>query len=265
MSMLCNYHRMIAACTCALILLSSHSVNPSGNLVHASLKSKVRAPRAVPYRIYLTFDDGPCSGSEEVNELSAKDSLQINVFLIGRNVCLTQKSRDRFRQYQANSFVEIGNHSYTHAERKYDSYFNRPSGVLADFNRSRDSLGLENGLARLPGRNFFRLHSCSRNEPGNGKEAADTLAASGYRVFGWDLEWRNHAGKGIGTHTGQEMFDLVNRMVESQKTFLPGHLIILLHDPELRDDCFRADLEEFIKLVKGDRRYCFGHLSDLIK
>ena len=253
---------MIAACTCALILLSSHSVNPSGNLVHASLETKARAPRAVPYRIYLTFDDGPCSGSEEVNELSAKDSLQINVFLIGSNVCLTQKSRDRFRQYQANSFVEIGNHSYTHAERKYDSYFNRPSGVLADFNRSRDSLGLENGLARLPGRNFFRLDSCSRNEPGNGKEAADTLAASGYRVFGWDLEWRNHAGKGIGTHTGQEMFDLVNRMVESQKTFLPGHLIILLHDQELRDDRFRANLEEFIRLVKEDGRYCFGHLSD---
>ena len=184
-----------------------------------------------PFRIYLTFDDGPSSGSELVNDLSQKDSLPINVFLIGRNVCATHKSRLLFQEYQVNPLVEIGNHSYTHAERHYKSWFKQPLQVLADFDRSRDSLGQTNRLTRLPGRNFFRLDSLVRDERSNGKEAADTLAARGYAVFGWDLEWRSHAGGGIQTHTGKEMMDLVGIMLDKQKTFLPGRVIILLHDP----------------------------------
>ena len=264
---------MIVVWTGAMVLLSSNSGRQTEGLPDAVASSRSMAPHAKaarvplprnpnqPYSIYLTFDDGPSSGSKLVNELSEKDSLPINVFLIGRNVCGTRKSRQLFRDYQANPLVEIGNHSYSHAERHYKEYFEQPAGVLADFERTRDSLQLTNGFIRLPGRNFFRLDSLARDDLSNGKEAADTLAARGYEVFGWDLEWRRQPVKGIDVHSGKEMLDLVTTQLEKQKTFLPGHLIILLHDAELNDEHFKNELEEFIRLARADGRYRFEHLS----
>jgi peptidoglycan/xylan/chitin deacetylase (PgdA/CDA1 family) len=285
-----SHHKMIVAWTGAMILLSSDigrqtegpSVAATEKLAASSMPASganvSRSGRhatdhslpaadghaAQPFRIYLTFDDGPSSGSQLVNDLSQKDGLPINVFLIGRNVCATHKSRLLFQEYRVNPLVEIGNHSYTHAERHYKSWFKQPLLVLADFDRSRDSLGQTNRLTRLPGRNFFRLDSLSRDESSNGKEAADTLAARGYAVFGWDLEWRSHAGNGIQTHTGKEMIDLVGVMLEKQKTFLPGRVIILLHDPELKNEAFKNELEEFIRLAKEDGRFSFEHLSEYV-
>jgi hypothetical protein len=216
-----------------------------------------------PYCIFLSFDDGPSEGSQAVNALALKDSLSINVFLIGRNACLTEKTRTMVVQYAANPLVEIGNHSFTHANRKYQEFFKDPEAVLADFNRSRDSLHLTNGLTRLPGRNFFRLGSVSRNDHNNGRESADTLAANGYRVYGWDLEWRRKAGHGITTHSGEAMLELVGEMLEKKRTFVPGCLVLLLHDQDCRDGHFTDEVEDFIRLARADGRYRFGHLSEL--
>ena len=269
-----SHYKMIVAWTGAMVLLSAdigrQTEGPSlaGTEKWAATdhgrRSAADRHATQPFRIYLTFDDGPSSGSQLVNDLSQKDSLPINVFLIGRNVCATRKSRLLFEEYRVNPLVEIGNHSYTHAERHYKSWFKQPLEVLADFDRSRDSLGQTNRLTRLPGRNFFRVDSLSRDERSNGKEAADTLAARGYTVYGWDLEWRSHAGNGIQTHTGKEMMDLVRVMLDKQKTFLPGRVIILLHDPELKNEAFKNELEEFVRLAKEDGRFSFEHLSDYV-
>ncbi len=228
---------------------------------HATVNKHATAER--PYCIFLSFDDGPSEGSQSVNALALKDSLSINVFLIGRNACLTEKSRAMVSEYEANPMVEIGNHSFTHANKKYAAFFRDPEAVLADFNRSRDSLHLKNGLTRLPGRNFFRLGSFSRNDRNNGKESADTLAANGYSVFGWDLEWRRKAGHGIATHSSEAMLQLVNEMLEKNRTFVPGCIVLLLHDQDCRDGHFKDEVEEFIRLARADGRYRFGHLSEL--
>jgi len=264
-----NHHKLIVGWTAAMVFLSSNSGRQIERLpdatrslapMHTLAAAHTLAPTHTTYNIYLTFDDGPSSGSRLVNELSEKDSLPVNVFLIGRNVCGTDKNRQVFREYQANPLVEIGNHSYTHAERQYKKYFGRPAEVLADFDRTRDSLHLTNGFSRLPGRNFFRLDLLARDDLSNGKAAADTLAARGYYIFGWDLEWRRQPAKGIDVHTGKEMLDIVAAQLEKHKTFLPGRLIILLHDSELTDEHFKNELEEFIRLARTDG-FRFEHLS----
>jgi peptidoglycan/xylan/chitin deacetylase (PgdA/CDA1 family) len=242
-----------------------NSFNPMDN-EHSSLSpdhslSPVNSRSSSPYTIYLTFDDGPCPGSEKVNELARKDSLFINAFLIGKNVYGTNKGRPLWQEYRDNPFVELGNHSYTHAERHYLRYFREPATVLADFNRNRDSLRFNNNFVRLPGRNFFRVDSLRRNDISTGKAAADTLAANGYTVFGWDVEWRNKANKGIHLHTGQEMLEITDRMLRERKTFFPDRIVILIHDPELQDSGFTSDLEDFIHRAKADGRFRFEHLS----
>jgi len=278
--MLRNNFKKIVTCTSTLVLFSFHQdkkvTGPANFPLVANVVSRnadydgthhrtpirhttMHSP-ADPYLIYLTFDDGPSSGSQLVNELSQRDSLFITVFLIGRNVFLTGKNRALFKDYQVNPLVELGNHSYTHAERHYEKYFENPSEVLADFNRNRDSLRLDNNFARLPGRNFFRIDTLTRNDISSGAEAADTLAIQGYKLFGWDLEWRRRPAKGLGLHTGKEMLEIVEKMLDTKKTFIPGNLIILLHDTELRDEHFMNELEDFIQRAKAEG-YRFEHLS----
>lgn len=264
--------------TCAIFFLSAHGGRPAYNPETSSLvpgdeavEAGITASQAGaligrkddrPYCLYLTFDDGPTEGSEFVNQLAREEGLALNVFLIGSNACRSLKSRELYDEYQANPLVEMGNHSFTHAAGHYRKYFARPSDVLADFNRSRDSLHLHNSLVRLPGRNFFRLDSLERDDWNNGKEASDMLASDGYKIYGWDIEWLRKPKKGIERHTGAEMLRIVNEMLENRKTFVPGRLILLLHDPELKDLRFREELDTFVRLARADGRYRFGHLSE---
>lgn len=228
-------------------------------LVHKDLNTHASKTH---YKIYLTFDDGPSAGSRIVDSLSRSDSLDINVFLVGVNISANRAGRARLEEYRRNPLIEMGNHSYTHAARHYNRYFKQPALVLADFERNRDSLQLPTNLSRLPGRNVFRVNGKRRDEPGNGREAADRLMENGYAIFGWDIEWRIKPAAGIGQHSGKEMLGLVEEMLAEDKTFLPGSIIILIHDQELTDPGFTAELDEFVRLARADGGFSFDHLSN---
>ena len=246
-----------------VVLLSSHkTIESAAAGIPIRTETHPVIPHKAIYTIYLSFDDGPSAGSRVVDSLSRVDSLAINVFLVGMNISRSLPGRERLANYKRNPFVQIGNHSYTHALRRYHSYFNVPAEVLEDFDRNEDSLGVTSRLCRLPGRNFFRVGDWLRNERGNGAAAADSLAAHGYSVFGWDLEWRTRAVAGISTHTGEEMFSLVQQQIDEKKTFLPGQIVILLHDQEFTDTAFTGQLAEFVRLARVDGRFSFAHLSD---
>ena len=260
--MIRNFSGMMMACAASVVILSSHETRMAANLTNEP-RLEPAAPRPVapaPYSIYLTFDDGPTEGSRFVSDLSLRDSLRLDVFIIGDNVFRSRRNRELIRAYAGNSFIEIGNHSFSHAEQHYRRYFRRPELVLADFDRNRDSLHLGNGLVRLPGRNVFRVDGWSRDDPENAREAADTLAAKGYRIFGWDLEWRDQAGS-AGAHDANEMFEIAQRMLTDGKTFRPNQLILLMHDREMRDSAFRAQLDSFISIARRDGRFAFRQLS----
>jgi peptidoglycan-N-acetylglucosamine deacetylase len=233
----------------------------------ASIRAALAAPAAkrhsaAPYTIYLTFDDGPCAGSDKVNALCTTDTIPINVFLIGQKVYASRNSQGYLHNYESNPLIEVGNHSYTHANLHYKKYFQNPTGVVSDFDRNKDSLHFENSFVRLPGRNYFRWDSLKRNDNNNGKEAADLLASKGYTIWGWDLEWIRKPIHGLQLHTGEEMLNIVDKMIEDKKTFQPDRIIILLHDPELKDSLFLASLQDFIQRAKADGRFQFAHLSE---
>lgn len=255
---------MMIACVASIVILSSHETRMDANSKDdPGLEIAPRRPvTPAPYSIYLTFDDGPTEGSRFVTDLSLRDSIRLNVFVVGGNVFRNGRNRTLLQAYIDDPFIEIGNHSFTHAEQHYRRYFRRPDLVLADFDRNRDSLHLNNGLARLPGRNVFRIDGLTRDDPEDAREAADTLAAKGYRVFGWDLEWRQKAAEGVEAHTGSEMFSVAQGMLGGGKTFRPNQIVLLLHDREMRDSAFRAQLDSFINMARRDGRFAFRRLSE---
>lgn len=211
--------------------------------------------------LYLSFDDGPTAGSWNLNNISMSDSIHIDVFLIGKFVYKTDSNRRLFQLYQQNEFVEIGNHSYTHANNRYHDYYQRPDEVERDFLMNYDTLALRNRIARLPGRNCWQINGRSRSDLDDGRVAANTLAALGYRVFGWDIEWR-YGAAGRLVETSAEMFDKVRNLVSKKKSFTSGHIVILCHDPMLADPYNELELRSFIQKIKSSGNYRFEFLSN---
>ena len=134
--------------------------------------------------VYLTFDDGPLNGSQHINDVVLSEKIPISVMLVGKHAAIRPHDVELYRN---NPYIEVGNHSYTHANEHYVAYYNNPEGVLADFVRNMDSLQLTDKIGRLPGRNMWRVNQRSRNDISSGIEAADLLHKNGYSLFGWDF------------------------------------------------------------------------------
>lgn len=125
--------------------------------------------------IYLSFDDGPTRGSRNVNALTISDSININVFVIGRFVFKSDSSRELFELYQNNPFIEIGNHSFTHADGHYRLYYKNADKVKNEFLMNQDTLQLDPKIARLPGRNCWTINGKRRLDLEDGRAVSDSL------------------------------------------------------------------------------------------
>lgn len=214
------------------------------------------------YHIYLTFDDGPSIGSKNISERAALDSTPINVFIIGENVFLSDSLQNLFQLYQSNSFVETGNHSFTHAKKHYRVYYQDPQQVVRDMVLNADTLHLQNKIARLPGRNIWRVNGRNRSDLPDGNSAADSLAAKGYLVFGWDMEWKYESDTSRMIQPAIILIERIEYIIQGKKLFKPRHIVILCHDPMFDNENNKLQLQLFIKAIKERKSYRFEHLSN---
>jgi peptidoglycan/xylan/chitin deacetylase (PgdA/CDA1 family) len=214
-------------------------------------------PTQPPVNVYLTFDDGPGPGSDKVYCLADSEKVKINLFVIGKRALRGDSICHLFQRHRTDSFLLFANHSYSHADGHYKLYYEDPAGVLKDFDNNRDTLGLDNSFARMPGRNYWRIGTRKADDIVNGKEAADSLVANGYNVFGWDMEWK--CDSPALTATG--MLDKIEWMIRNKCTFTPGNIVILLHDQELENAAFREEVRSFIRLAKSKAHFRIDHLT----
>ena len=212
-----------------------------------------------PVNVYLTFDDGPGPGSEQVYGFADSGNVKINLFVVGHRVLRGDSSSNVFRQHHHDSLILICNHSFSHAGGHYRQYYEDAAAVLRDFDRNRDTLSLENNIARLPGRNYWRVGARVEDDIFNGKEAADSLAAHGYKIFGWDVEWKADS---LHWRTGVEMIDKMEKLVQEQWTFTPRNIVILFHDEAFQDANFRKEVRSFVKLLSCKTGYRIAHLTE---
>jgi len=214
--------------------------------------------------LYLTFDDGPCAGSIEVNLITISDSIKVNVFIIGSHVFLNDTMKSYYQSYLNNPFIEIGNHSFSHANGKYRKYYENPSLVMKDFLMNEDTLHLKNKIARLPGRNIWRLKKRSRDDFAGGNAAADSLAERKYSVFGWDIEWLYNMELSE-EDTSNEMVAMIENMLKQKTSLRQWNIVILCHDQMLENKYDKDALQLFIRKIKDKKNYSFEHLSDYPK
>jgi peptidoglycan/xylan/chitin deacetylase (PgdA/CDA1 family) len=224
-------------------------------------QDKPKEPGPPIQTIYLTFDDGPLQGSEYVNDAVRQEMIKINVFVVGLNTQRSKRLQGYLQQYETNAWIEVGNHSFSHAHDDYSAYYNNPDAVFQDFLKNEKTLHLVNKLARLPGRNMWRLNNRHVDDVKSGSKAADTLFANGFKVFGWDLEWCHDPKSGVPIQTVEDMIQLIEQHFSKKRTVTENHLVILCHDEMFRKGWEESELKQLIDNLRT-KGFKFGHLSE---
>lgn len=242
----------------ALVTRSSVTKGP-GMASFAAAEEPVKKKLPLKY-IYLSFDDGPLHGSERIDSIVKAERIKISVFLVGRQLQVSKQLGEYVKMYEENPFVESYNHSYSHANSHYQSYYKDPVQVLNDIIKNEEALKLHFKIVRLPGRNIWRVGNRKRDDGNSGAAAADTLAAHGYTLYGWDLEWRHDPKTGKPTQTADSIARAVESRLEAGGTFTKDHIVLLIHDEMFREELAGNELYQLIRKLRSHENYVFEHL-----
>ncbi|WP_245464033.1 polysaccharide deacetylase family protein [Rhizobium sp. NXC24] len=116
-------------------------------------------------KIYLTFDDGPLPGSENVLQVLFEENVPATMFMVGVHVETKEDGRSVLAEVRSLENVAVGNHSYSHANNRYRVFYSDSQAVITDLVKANEVLSLAMPAAtRLPGRNVFRLKTASSED-----------------------------------------------------------------------------------------------------
>lgn len=241
----------------AFLLMGAIIALSAGNSASATL-----VVPAAPYHIYLTFDDGPLEGSEDINAVVAAEKIKVNIFVVGANVRSIPRMKNYFHLYETNAYIEIGNHSYSHAHNEYRLFYDSPEAVYSDFLKNESVLQLKLKQARLPGRNMWRLGPLVRNDVVSGATSADLLQRNGFSVFGWDIEWQHDPKSGAPIQTVDDIAHQIESLLKNHLSVTDNHIVILCHDEMFRKDWEKTELKQLIERLRATGQYEFNFLSE---
>lgn len=201
-------------------------------------------------KIYLTFDDGPNKGTQNVLDIAQQENIPVTFFIVGEHVFASKEQAMTWDSLQNAENIEICNHSYTHAHNKYTRYYENPDSVVKDIAKTKESLQLENNIVRAPGRNSWRLDSIQYTDIKKSKAALDSLEKAGFVVMGWDLEWHYDPKTLTVLNTADELLSQVDSVFNNNKTKTPDNLVLLAHDQVYKSSSDSLQLRTFVQKLK---------------
>ena len=206
-------------------------------------------------KIYLTFDDGPNKGTLNVLNALKEDSVPSSFFIVGRHVSGSPEQTATWEQLQADSAIQLCNHSYSHALNQYKKYYRHPGSVVEDFKLNQQQLRFNNNLVRMPGRNAWRIDSIDHTDIKESKASIDSVHQAGFDIMGWDVEWMyDRKTLSLTTDTDLLLRQIQNLLV-SGKTRTPDHLVLLVHDQAFRSEASVKKLHYLIQHLKNNPEY----------
>ncbi len=211
--------------------------------------------------IYFTFDDGPNKGTSNVVSILSQSEIPATFFLVGSHIYGSERQLSTFQDLLCNPFFEAANHTFYHARNRYDQFYKSPHLVLADFQLMRDSVKLNNHLARTPGRNVWRTSEISFDINKRSIQAADLLKANDYTIVGWDVEWKVNAKKQL-KNSPEELIHEIDKHFDEHLTKTENHLVVLLHDQHFVDSNNIKALQSLVAQLKNKHQYSFKKVSE---
>lgn len=212
--------------------------------------------------IYLTIDDAPLNGSAYIDSIIRVEKVKTNLFMVGNSIHGSYRFRKYHEQYEKNPYVEIYNHSYSHANNRYAAYYKNPANVLADFEKNRTDFKVEHKIARLPGRNLWQVGERKKNYRQTGATSSALLVENGYKVFGWDIEWEYNPKDYTPVQSIDELVEEIELLFEgASPTFTANHVVLLMHDQMFTKVNDGNDLGLLIRKLR-EYGYRFEYLRD---
>lgn len=216
---------------------------------------KQKKPAKQKKKIYLTFDDGPNKGTQNVLDIVQQENIPVTFFIVGEHVFASTSQAAVWDSLKAATNIELCNHSYTHAHNRYDKFYEEPGTVVKDMERTKEELLPDNNIVRAPGRNSWRIDSLHFTDIKKSKRAMDSLQQAGFIVMGWDLEWHYDPRTLQVKNTADEMLLQVDSVFKKGKTKYPDNLVILAHDQVYHSAADSLQLREFIQKLKTREEY----------
>ncbi len=225
---------------------------------YAKINSPAPAVAKKKKKIYLTFDDGPNKGTQNVLTIAKDENIPVTFFIVGEHVFASEAQARTWDSLQQASNIELCNHSYTHAlHNKFEKFYNEKDTVVKDIAKAKDALQLNNNIVRAPGRNSWRIDSITYTDIKKSKAAIDSLQKAGFIVMGWDLEWHYDPKTLMVKNTATELVAQIDSVFNHQKTKLPDNLVLLAHDQVYASSADSLQLRELLQQLKKKNEYDF--------
>lgn len=218
-------------------------------------KDSLPVPVVSRKKIYITFDDGPNAGTRNVLNAVVAEKVPVSFFIVAKHVYDSREQQAVWEMLKSTPGIELCNHSYSHAGNRYSRFYQEPQQVISDFVRSQDSLQFQNHIARMPGRNAWRIGKNRHTDVKASITAIDSVAAAGFSVMGWDVEWGFDHQTFIPDADTSLIFRRIENLFRDSATRTPGHLVLLAHDQAFRQEADVALLRAVLSSLKNNPDY----------
>lgn len=216
----------------------------------------------LPKHIYFTFDDGPLIGSSVIDSIARAKNIKINTFLVGRHAHMSRRLQRDLQRYKDNPLIDCYNHSYTHGGNRFETFYSNPVGAYEDFEKNELDLALMHKIARLPGRNIWIYDDIRRIDLKSGASTADMLYTNGYKVYGWDVEWKIYAASGKPVQSVQEIYTRLRNYMANKSSMEPNNVVLLMHDDMFQTKKGQHLLTSLIDTIQATTDYSFEFMRD---
>lgn len=185
------------------------------------------------HRVYLTFDDGPSSNTQEILDILDRYGVKATFFVVGKEGKSAEESMRRIVE----DGHTIGMHSYTH---KYFDVYDSVEAFAADFAKLQeyiyDVTGVTSTVYRFPGGSSNTISEIDM------KEFAQYLDSQGVRFFDWNISSTDGGSYLVPVET------LIENCTSDIDKF--GTSIILMHDAAGKRTTVEA-LPELIEKIQA--------------
>lgn len=206
------------------------------------------------HKIYFTSDDGLLDSTTTVADLALQHNISLSFFFVGREVMRSVARQELFRQLLSNNYLEICNHSFTHANDHYSDFYSNPVTVVQDIEMNHARLGFKNRIVRMPGRNAWRTSTLNSTDVALSKPAIDAVRNNHFDIVGWDILF------GDPQHlepfpVAAAFFNTIKQRFAQGRMNTPGHLVVLMHDQHYNSPRHISELKNLFALIRSSGEF----------
>ena len=195
--------------------------------------NKKKADDGEKLKVYLTFDDGPSTNTQQILDILKQYNVKATFFVIGKTDDL---SKEMYKKIVEEGHT-LGMHSYSH---KYSVIYDSMSAFEQDFNQIHDYLKEATGVDCK----YYRFPGGSSNQVSNSdmREFIRYLNDRGITYYDWNVSSGDATSQ---AYTADELIQNVMGDVTKYKTS-----VVLMHDSAVKPATVEA-LPALIEQLQG--------------